>query len=59
MMDLGFETKCSRSKRFCSVHENILIHNLSEEAEKDQACLERTSAFQLMNQVPHRNACSC
>ena len=35
MMNLGFETKCSRFKSFCSVHDNIL-HNLSEEAEKDK-----------------------
>ena len=35
MMNLGFEAKCSRSKSFCNVHDNIL-HNLSKEAEKDK-----------------------
>ena len=35
MMNLGFEAKCSGSKSFCNVPDNIL-HNLSEEAEKDK-----------------------
>lgn len=36
MVESDFETRCSTSKSFCSVRDNIFLHNLSEETEKDK-----------------------
>lgn len=35
-MESDFETRCSMSKSFCNVSDNIFLHNLSKETEKDK-----------------------